>query len=50
VRIPKADGSLYRAPSDFNLEESLLLGDILSTAIFASCQVKFFILKTLHRY
>jgi threonine dehydrogenase-like Zn-dependent dehydrogenase len=38
IRIPQAPGSLYKLSSDINPEEGLLLGDILSTAIYAAAQ------------
>lgn len=36
VRIPNASGSLYPLPSDFSVEEGLLMGDIASTAAFCA--------------
>jgi threonine dehydrogenase-like Zn-dependent dehydrogenase len=38
IRIPQAQGSLYKLSPDLNPEEGLLLGDILSTAIYAAAQ------------
>ena len=36
VRVPLADGSLFRLPEDVPADEALLLGDIMATGYFAA--------------